>query len=92
MNKPLTSILCLIALAIIIQSCNGLSSKSKYVNSDRYDFSSPKVIKLPQVFDEISGIVYYPKDTSIFAIIDEEGLLLKISLTIDASSTIKTES
>ena len=80
MNKPFSSILCLLTLAFISQSCDGYLSKKKYVNSERYDFANPKVISLPQVFDEISGIAYYPKDTSLFAIIDEEGLLLKISL------------
>jgi uncharacterized protein YjiK len=45
-----------------------------------YDFSHPKVLKLPQDLDEISGIAYYPKDTSVFAIVDEDGMLYKISL------------
>ena len=81
MVKPFRCTLYLFTLAFILQSCDGLSSRSKYVNSDRYDFANPKVLKLPQVFDEISGIAYYAKDTSLFAIIDEEGLLLKISLT-----------
>lgn len=80
MSKSLCAVLCLI-LAFLIQGCDGITSKNKFQNSDRYNFAQPKVINLPQVFDEISGIVYYPKDTSIFAIIDEEGLLLKISLT-----------
>ena len=45
-----------------------------------YNFSSPDVVKLPQELDEISGIVYYPKDTSIFAIIDEGGDLYKFPI------------
>lgn len=45
-----------------------------------YDFSNPIVINLPQALNEISGLAYYPKDTSVFAIIDEDGLLFKISL------------
>lgn len=81
MAKPISGIVFLFILASLLQSCDGLVSKTKYVNTDRYDFANPKVLKLPQVFDEISGIAYYPKDTSVFAIIDEEGLLLKISLT-----------
>lgn len=45
-----------------------------------FNLSNPKVIKLPEELDEISGIAYYPKDTSVFAIIDEDGLLFKIPL------------
>ena len=47
---------------------------------DRYDLVNPDVIKLPEGLAEISGIVYYPKDSSVFAEIDEDGLLFKISL------------
>lgn len=43
-----------------------------------YLLAQPKVIKLPQVLDEISGLAYYPKDSSLFAIQDEEGFLYKI--------------
>ncbi|MEO7265608.1 MAG: hypothetical protein ABIW38_11875, partial [Ferruginibacter sp.] len=43
-------------------------------------FSHPKVLELPTELDEISGIAYYPKDTSVFAIIDEDGVLFKIPL------------
>lgn len=35
---------------------------------------------MPQSLDEISGVSYYPKDSSVFAIIDEDGMLFKISL------------
>ncbi|MEJ7626978.1 MAG: SdiA-regulated domain-containing protein [Ferruginibacter sp.] len=54
--------------------------KNKFPDSDMYDFSSPKVVTLPEELDEISGIAYYPKDTSVFAIIDEDGVLFKIPL------------
>lgn len=81
MIKPISQLIVLLIVAFILQSCDNLFNKKKFLNSDRYDFANPQVIRLPQVFDEISGIAYYPKDTSIFAIIDEEALLLKISLT-----------
>ena len=45
-----------------------------------YDLSSPIQINLPKDLNEISGIVYYPKDTSVFAIVDEDGLFYKIFL------------
>jgi len=35
---------------------------------------------LPDDLAEISGIIYYPKDTSVFAIKDEDGILYKIYL------------
>ena len=45
-----------------------------------YDLSKPGKIELGKELSEISGIAYYPKDSSIFAIVDEDGLLYKISL------------
>lgn len=49
--------------------------------SGRYDLMNPVIINLPDSLSEISGISYYAKDTSVFAIVDEDGLLYKISLT-----------
>jgi len=49
-------------------------------DSSRYDLLNPVIIKLPDGLAEISGIVYYPKDSSLFAIEDEDGLLYKIYL------------
>ena len=67
-----------------ISSQNGLVPKdaasSKFKDSEFYNFSQPYLINLPPILDEISGIAYYPKDTSVFAIIDEEALLFKIKL------------
>lgn len=45
-----------------------------------YDLDNPVVIKLPEQLDEISGLAFYPKDTSLFSIIDEDGILYKIYL------------
>jgi len=45
-----------------------------------YDISNPVVIHLEVGLDELSGIYYYPKDTSVFAINDELGVLYKIYL------------
>ncbi len=60
--------------------CNSKAQKEKFNNTDTYDFAQPKIINLPQALDEISGLAYYPKDTSVFAIIDEDGILFKIPL------------
>lgn len=45
-----------------------------------YNLNYPIVYKLPTELDEISGILFYPKDSSIFAIHDERGWLYKIHL------------
>ena len=82
---------CLWLLSAMSSSCNNdISSKNglvpkdedstKFKDSELYNFSQPYLINLPAVLDEISGIAYYPRDTSVFAIIDEEGLLFKIPL------------
>ena len=67
-------------VSIFLFGCNSKAQKEKYENSETFDFASPKIINLPQSLDEISGITYYPKDTSVFAVIDEDGLLFKINL------------
>lgn len=43
-----------------------------------YNMKSAIQVKLPLELDEISGVVYYPVDSSIFAINDEKGWLYKI--------------
>jgi hypothetical protein len=48
-----------------------------------YNLNKPSVLKLPSALDEISGIVYYPKDKSVLAINDEVGWLYKIYLKED---------
>jgi len=43
-----------------------------------YDLSKPSILKLGDALTEISGIYFYPKDSSVFAISDENGNLYKI--------------
>lgn len=45
-----------------------------------YDLSHPLIKQLPDYLDEISGISYYDKDSSLFAIMDESGILFKVFL------------
>lgn len=59
--------------------CSG-DDRSRYESPEGYDFSKPWQLNLPIELDEISGIVYYSKDTSVFAINDEFGWLYKIHL------------
>ncbi len=66
-------------LLIWFTACNAQNINS-YPSPPGYDFSKPYGYKLPAILDEISGIYYYPKDSSIFAIQDEKGWLFKIRL------------
>lgn len=68
-------------LAIFVFSCKSKNGKVKITNSSRYDLGHPFVIKLSDQIAEISGIAFYEKDTSVFAIKDEDGILYKIDLT-----------
>lgn len=69
------------ALTLLVLACNTNKKKQKISDSSQYDLLNPVIIKLPDGLAEISGIAYYPKDTSVFAIEDEDGLFYKISLT-----------
>jgi len=66
-------------LVVCLASCHA-KKNTFYSNPPGYDFSKPYMYKLPEVLDEISGVVYYPKDSAIFAIQDEKGWLFKIHL------------
>ncbi len=77
----------LIFILIGYQSCD-IQKKSKPLPTpSQYDLNKPEVFSLPDGLKEISGIAYYPKDSSVFAIIDEEGIFFKIYL--NGSGTIK---
>ncbi|MEO8567768.1 MAG: hypothetical protein ABI419_01485 [Ginsengibacter sp.] len=57
------------------------SSKHKItLASGEYDLTRPSKLILGDALAEISGISFYPKDSSVFAISDETGLLYKIHL------------
>jgi uncharacterized protein YjiK len=61
------------------QGC--VSNKNKLVlPSPEYDLNHPLVVRLNDQLLEISGISFYPKDSSVFAISDENGYLYKIHL------------
>lgn len=66
---------CFIALTFFC--CN---QQERYPDPAGYNFQQTQQIKLPLELDEISGVAYYPKDTSVFAINDERGLLYKIGI------------
>ena len=61
------------------QGC--VQSQNKIVlSSPDYDLGNPKILKLNDALSEISGIYFYAKDSSVFAISDESGNLYKIHL------------
>jgi hypothetical protein len=68
------------SVLIILSACKSSSKKDGYESPPGYDLNKPVIINLKSALDEISGIYYYPKDTSVFAIVDEIGVLYKIYL------------
>jgi hypothetical protein len=65
---------------IFVFSCGNKKKAASYPQIPGYEMADPVVIHLKGDLDEISGISYYAKDTSIFAINDERGILYKIYL------------
>jgi hypothetical protein len=62
-------------------SCQG-SGKKNYAGPPGYDVSKAVRYNLPAELDEISGIFFYQKDSSLLAINDEIGRLYKIFLQV----------
>ena len=73
-------------LAILFVSCAG--KRAPTPSPEGYDLGRPRVVNLPAELDEISGLTYYEKDKSIFAISDETGMLYKITPTTDNNTRI----
>lgn len=65
---------------IILFCLSGCAPHKKKLTSKDYDLHNPYILILNDELVEISGIFYYPKDTSVFAISDESGNLFKIHL------------
>jgi uncharacterized protein YjiK len=74
--KPVFAI-CFMVLGSIFISCQSLNKKKIFPDTPRYEISRPHLIQLPGALDEISGLAFYPKDSSLFAIVDEDALLYK---------------
>jgi uncharacterized protein YjiK len=72
-------LLLLLTALIAIAGCTS-SGKDEKPSPPEYDLNHPKIIKLGDKLNEISGLVYYPKDSGVFAIVDEVGVLFKIIL------------
>lgn len=67
---------------LLCPSCKTRPEKGSYTSPPGYDLNAPVRIVLPLELDEISGISFYEKDTSVFAITDETGILYKIKPNI----------
>jgi uncharacterized protein YjiK len=65
--------------------CCKTNTKVKYPSPPGYDLNKPIKINLPLELDEISGLNYYEKDKTIFAISDEKGIIFKIRPNISIS-------
>ncbi len=65
-----------------LHSFEGCSTKKNTVNlpCKEYDLNNPLILKLGDALTEISGISFYRKDSSVFAISDDNGNLYKIHL------------
>jgi uncharacterized protein YjiK len=69
-----------VLLFFLMVSFISCDDKKEPVSSPKgYDLNSPVTVKLPLELDEISGLSFYAKDKSIFAINDEKGQLYKIT-------------
>jgi uncharacterized protein YjiK len=71
-----------ILLLPFFTSCQNQKSRD-LPSPPEYNLNKPSVIKLPDYLNEISGVAYYPKDKSVFAISDDKGWLYKIFLSGD---------
>jgi len=65
--------------ALSFQACS--VNKNETFRSPRdYNLNSPSILYLNDALIEISGVCFYQKDSSVFAISDENGFLYKLQL------------
>jgi uncharacterized protein YjiK len=71
----------LLIFFLVIAACKASGEKeTNNPTPEAYDLNHPQIIKLGDKLNEISGLAYYSKDSSLFAIVDEAGVLYKIIL------------
>lgn len=68
----------LVMITAGIAACNNSKPKLNNPTPAEYNLNEPEISKLSDRLNEISGLVYYPKDSSIFAVVDEAGVLYKL--------------
>ena len=74
------SLLVLFFLFKMYPGCSDNKEQS-FQSPEGYNLKDPGIMYLNDALFEISGICFYPKDSSVFAISDENGFLYKIHLT-----------
>jgi len=79
MNRNLLVVLFVFAKFHSFEGCTTNKNKIN-LPCKEYDLNNPYILKLGDALGEISGISFYPKDSSVFAISDENGNLYKIHL------------
>lgn len=72
-------IIFLLVNVFAMPSCN-MAKTNSYQSPKEYNLNDPSILYLDDALYEISGICYYPKDSSVFAISDANGYLFKIHL------------
>lgn len=73
-------LLVLFFLFKMYQGCSDNTEQS-FQSPKEYNLNDPRILYLDDALMEISGVYFYPKDSSVFAISDENGFLFKIHLT-----------
>src|SRR5205085_12175765 len=81
MSTPFTNSL-LIVFLVLLAACKN-NPKNELSSPPEYNLNRPSAIMLPSYLDEISGVCYYPKDKSVFAICDDKSWLYKIFISGD---------
>lgn len=69
-----------VTLCVYLGTGCGASAPENLPTPPEYDLNNPYKVNMSEQLDEISGIDFYAKDTSVFAIMDEEGVLYKVFL------------
>jgi uncharacterized protein YjiK len=78
-NRNLLFLVLVFAELLTFVGCTYNKNKVE-LSSNEYNLKKPLKLILGDALIEISGISFYPKDSSVFAISDESGLLYKIRL------------
>lgn len=80
MNACVTNTFYLLLISLSSLHCGSMDRTEGITleNPDGYNMKTAVQLKLPLELDEISGVAYYPPDSSVFAINDEKGWLYKI--------------
>jgi uncharacterized protein YjiK len=68
-------------LFFLFTNCNGQNkNKAEFVSPPGYDINKPEKIKVKEILDEVSGIVYSKERNAFIAVDDEQGRLFNIDL------------